>query len=43
MYKEALQSYYDEAKATVGGQTPHMLTKAFTFHNNLAEHGTMLH
>lgn len=42
MYKEALKAYYEEAKATVGGQTPHMLGKAFSFHTNLAEHGTML-
>ena len=39
---QALLNYFEEAKATVGGQTPHMLTKAFSFHNNLAEHGTML-
>lgn len=41
-YKAQLQSYFDEAKETVGGHTPHMLDKAFSFHNNLKEKGTML-
>lgn len=40
MYKEQLRSYYEEA-LTRGGQTPHVLEKAFSFHTNLAKHGTM--
>ena len=40
-YKEQLKRYYEEA-LTRGGQTPHVLEKAFSFHTNLAEHGTML-
>ncbi|QFG00933.1 acetyl-CoA hydrolase/transferase family protein [Psychrobacillus glaciei] len=40
-YKEQLSHYYEEA-LTRGGQTPHVLEKAFSFHTNLAEHGTML-
>lgn len=40
-YKEQLNRYYEEA-LTRGGQTPHVLEKAFSFHLNLAEHGTML-
>ncbi|TQR20112.1 acetyl-CoA hydrolase/transferase family protein [Psychrobacillus vulpis] len=41
MYKEQLRNYYEEA-LTRGGQTPHVLEKAFSFHTNLAEHGSML-
>lgn len=41
MYKEQLRNYYEEA-LTRGGQTPHVLEKAFSFHTNLAENGTML-
>ncbi|WP_391118572.1 acetyl-CoA hydrolase/transferase family protein [Psychrobacillus sp. L3] len=40
-YKEQLSRYYEEA-LTRGGQTPHVLEKAFSFHTNLAEYGTML-
>lgn len=41
IYKEQLRNYYEEA-LTRGGQTPHVLEKAFSFHTNLAERGTML-
>lgn len=41
MYKAQLRDYYEEA-LTRGGQTPHVLEKAFSFHTNLAENGTML-
>ncbi|WP_313892806.1 acetyl-CoA hydrolase/transferase family protein [Psychrobacillus sp.] len=41
MYKEQLFNYYEEA-LTRGGQTPHVLEKAFSFHTNLATNGTML-
>ncbi|MEK4487797.1 acetyl-CoA hydrolase/transferase family protein [Psychrobacillus sp. FSL H8-0484] len=40
-YKEQLRTYYEEA-LTRGGQTPHVLEKAFSFHTNLANNGTML-
>ncbi len=40
MYREQLWSYYNEA-LTRGGQTPHVLEKAFSWHTNFAEHGTM--
>lgn len=42
IYKDQLREYFEEAKETVGGQTPHMLDKAFEFHTNLKEHGSML-
>src|SRR5699024_101723 len=41
-YKPQLRKYLEEAKATVGGHTPHMLDKAFDMHTNLKENGTML-
>ncbi len=40
-YKEALLSYYNEA-CLRGGHTPHLLEKAFAFHNNLRDFGHML-
>lgn len=40
-FKPALHAYYEEAK-TRGGQTPHVLEKALSFHTNLAKYGTML-
>lgn len=42
MYKDQLRDYIEEAKATVGGQTPHILEKAFSWHTHFKEHGTML-
>ncbi|MEH7180319.1 acetyl-CoA hydrolase/transferase family protein [Neobacillus vireti] len=41
MYREQLQEYYQEA-LTRGGQTPHILEKAFSWHTNFAQRGTML-
>lgn len=41
MYKQQLRDYYKEALSR-GGQTPHVLEKAFSFHTNLATYGTML-
>ncbi len=40
MYREQLRDYYREALER-GGQTPHVLEKAFSWHTNLAQHGTM--
>lgn len=42
MYRDQLQAYVNEAKLTVGGQTPHMLDKALSWHQNAAKFGTML-
>lgn len=42
MYREQLREYYQEALVR-GGQTPHVLEKAFSWHTNYAENGTMLH
>lgn len=39
-YKAQMQAYYDEAYKH-GGQTPHILEKAFSWHVNLRDHGTM--
>jgi len=39
-YKQQAYDYLEEAKAR-GGHTPHVLEKAFSWHANLAEHGTM--
>jgi len=41
MYKEQLRAYYEEA-LTRGGQTPHVLEKALSWHTNYAQKGTML-
>ena len=41
MYKKQLRDYYEVA-LTRGGQTPHVLEKAFSFHANLANNGSML-
>lgn len=41
MYREQLWEYYNEALER-GGQTPHVLEKAFSWHINLAQNGTML-
>lgn len=42
MYQEQLMDYFTEAAEKVGGQTPHLLDKAFSWHMNYAEKGTML-
>lgn len=41
-YKQQLMDYFTEAVEKVGGHTPHMLDKAFSWHINYAEKGTML-
>lgn len=40
-YRDQLRNYYKEA-LTRGGQTPHVLEKAFSWHQRLAETGSML-
>ncbi|RJS60784.1 acetyl-CoA hydrolase/transferase family protein [Bacillus sp. PK3_68] len=40
-YKEQMTAYFEEA-LTYGGQTPHVLNKAFSWHLNYMEKGTML-
>ncbi|WP_188207898.1 acetyl-CoA hydrolase/transferase family protein [Alkalibacillus aidingensis] len=41
MYRDQLREYYEEALQR-GGQTPHVLEKALSWHTNLAKYGTML-
>ncbi|WP_413304165.1 acetyl-CoA hydrolase/transferase family protein [Bacillus sp. 1P10SD] len=41
MYREQLREYFQGA-LTRGGQTPHILEKAFSWHTNFASTGTML-
>ena len=42
-YREALRAYFDEAcAATHGAQTPQLLGRSFSFHENLAKYGSML-
>lgn len=41
LYREQLMEYYREA-LTRGGQTPHVLEKALSWHTNYAQSGTML-
>jgi succinyl-CoA:acetate CoA-transferase len=41
MYREQLMDYYTEA-LTRGGQTPHVLEKALSWHTNYVHSGTML-
>ncbi|ASV66567.1 succinate CoA transferase [Cytobacillus sp. FSL W7-1323] len=41
LYKDQLRDYYYEA-LSAGGQTPHILAKAFSWHLNYVENGTML-
>lgn len=41
MYREQMRAYYTEALER-GGQTPHVLEKAFSWHADLAKHGSML-
>lgn len=39
-YKDQALEYFEKAKA-LGGQTPHVLSEAFSWHEALAENGTM--
>lgn len=41
MYRKQLLAYFEEALER-GGQTPHVLEKAFSWHTNFAKNGTML-
>lgn len=41
-YRDILRDYAKEATASVGGQTPHILSKAFFLHERFAETGSML-
>ncbi|GIP40472.1 acetyl-CoA hydrolase [Paenibacillus sp. J31TS4] len=41
MYRPQLREYYEEALKR-GGQTPHLLAKALSWHINLEQNGTML-
>ena len=41
MYQDALNDYFDRACAK-GGQTPHILTEALSWHSNFEETGSML-
>jgi succinyl-CoA:acetate CoA-transferase len=41
MYRDQLRAYYQEALQR-GGQTPHVLEKALSWHTNFASKGTML-
>ncbi len=40
-FREELMDYYNEAVEKVGGQTPHILEKAFSWHTRLRDTGTM--
>ncbi|KYD32014.1 hypothetical protein B4110_0486 [Parageobacillus toebii] len=40
-YRPQLREYFKEALKR-GGQTPHVLEKAFSWHINYEKHGTML-
>src|SRR5699024_3488614 len=39
-FKEQARDYFERAKE-LGGQTPHILSEAFSWHEALAENGTM--
>ncbi|GKV65172.1 acetyl-CoA hydrolase [Sporosarcina sp. NCCP-2331] len=40
-FKDELRDYYNRAKEQVGGQTPHILEEALSWHVNLAKNKTM--
>ncbi len=40
-YKPLLNDYFERAKKTVGGQTPHMLTESLAFHQRFLATGSM--
>src|SRR5690625_3547784 len=42
LYRDQLKEYVEEAKLKVGGQTPHILEKALSWHIRAKETGTML-
>lgn len=41
-YRDKLRDYFERASKTHGGQTPHLIAEAFSWHTQLAETGTML-
>ena len=41
MYRDALNDYFDRACAK-GGQTPHLLREALSWHSDFEEQGHML-
>jgi len=41
-YREQLRSYFNRAVREVGGQTPHLLDEAFSWHSRLKKTGSML-
>ncbi|RZK70557.1 MAG: propionyl-CoA--succinate CoA transferase, partial [Pedobacter sp.] len=40
-YQEEILSYFNRACAERGGQTPHILEEAFSWHTSLRETGSM--
>lgn len=42
LYKDKLKDYYYRAVKTRGGQTPHIIEEALSWHKNYLEKGTML-
>ncbi len=40
-YRDALHDYFDRAREQSGGQTPHILGEAFSWHRALSEEGSM--
>lgn len=40
-FREEIREYFERAKETVGGHTPHILSEAFKFHTRLKETGSM--
>lgn len=41
-YRPMLREYFNEACKKVGGQTPHVLSKALSWHERYSETGTMM-
>ncbi|MBH9987604.1 acetyl-CoA hydrolase/transferase family protein [Bartonella sp. W8098] len=41
-YRDVLRDYFDRACKTAGGQTPHILEEAFSFHEKFKRTGSML-
>lgn len=41
-YRDFLRDYFERAKKEVGGQTPHILSEAFSLHEKLRKTGSML-
>lgn len=41
-FKQQARDYFERACAEKGGQTPHLLNEAFSWHDHYAKHGSML-